>query len=208
MVAPKWTHYDVRSRRHEKVEEAPVNIADYPSLADRRLYNHSGVTRNKDLVIYNRVPKSGSSTFEALAEIVLKQKRMTRKKDHPFSSHSFSMAEEETLKNAVKSFPSNTFYNRHFYFVDLYDSSLGGVPYWVNTIRDPIKRFESEFHYLREPRRWMGEKPDQVSSTYTCVRVSLTFVCRFRIRLIGLIHLISPGRSGAAHLFGNISFFL
>ena len=61
------------------------------------------------------------------------------------------------------------FYNRHMYFINFEDfsSSNAGsrrpwtIPYWINTVRDPISRFQSFFFYKRAKSRWSERKKDQ-----------------------------------------------
>ena len=55
--------------------------------------------------------------------------------------------------------------DRHVYFVDAasYGVPEAVLPNWINVVRDPIERFVSSFHYLRQTKRWKNKpKPPEV----------------------------------------------
>ena len=59
-------------------------------------------------------------------------------------------------------------YDRHMYYIDVerYLIMADGentttVPNWFNFVRHPIRRFESDFYYLRSARRWKGIKSNR-----------------------------------------------
>ena len=48
-------------------------------------------------------------------------------------------------------------YDRHMYYIDA-ERYIGErsamIPNWFNFVRHPVKRFESDFYYLRSASRW------------------------------------------------------
>ena len=64
-------------------------------------------------------------------------------------------------------------YDRHMYYIDV-ERYLGEdenttVPNWFNFVRHPVRRFESDFYYLRSATRWRGIKsnrPNKVNSIF------------------------------------------
>ena len=53
-------------------------------------------------------------------------------------------------------------YDRHMYYIDVGRYFQGDnsttVPNWFNFVRHPVRRFESDFYYLRSAKRWKGIK--------------------------------------------------
>ena len=58
-------------------------------------------------------------------------------------------------------------YDRHMYYIAA-ERYLGErstmIPNWFNFVRHPVKRFESDYYYLRSASRWNGfkKKPNKV----------------------------------------------
>ena len=62
-------------------------------------------------------------------------------------------------------------YDRHMYYIDVErymtsgdeggDNATTVVPNWFNFVRHPVRRFESDFYYLRSAKRWKGAKSNR-----------------------------------------------
>ena len=59
-------------------------------------------------------------------------------------------------------------YDRHMYYINveryLRDNTTV-IPNWFNFVRHPVKRFESDFYYLRSASRWnrfKSNRPNKV----------------------------------------------
>ena len=170
-----WTLSEVR--RNPK-NEALIDVQDLPELHDIRLEqeqnwvsptnqlnlgtNNRTDTNDAPLVIYNRVPKTGSSTMQLLL----------RKAKNDLFAHvgvskwwhrANSKAEEEEIVKEWKEIRNATVWNKHMYFIDTSRYDLEFKANWINMVRNPIDRYISEFYFLRKPSRWakLADRPSQ-----------------------------------------------
>lgn len=168
--------YDI-SRRNKLYQGGSVLPSEYIALPAKHLpldLAAKNRTLPTNVVFYNRVPKTGSTTFHRL--ISLNSGRNLHRKNM-FSSFfapvSLSKTEfqdqcqskDQELHRVLIEMPKNfsaVLYNRHFYFANF--ETLSGCEMmpkmnWINMIRDPIDRFVSRFHYVRSLKRWGNVQP-------------------------------------------------
>ena len=67
-------------------------------------------------------------------------------------------------------------YDRHMYYIDA-ERYIGErsamIPNWFNFVRHPVKRFESDYYYLRSSSRWKAykSKPNKVKLQRRCLHL-------------------------------------
>ena len=172
-VAPNWTAFDVRCRDNNTYSK--MLSFDYVNrnfvrgeFPEVRLYASSirlsgsiaNSTHNTAMLIYNRVPKSGSTTVLNIIAQLSKLNGFSTFTSGFYASHSMPTAKELEFKNMVAAGPPHGnlhVYNRHMYYINVEQylrNNATMVPNWFNFIRHPVTRFESDFYYLRSASRW------------------------------------------------------
>nr|CAB3254130.1 heparan sulfate 2-O-sulfotransferase 1-like [Phallusia mammillata] len=130
-------------------------------------------TTNKFLpvVLYNRIPKSGSTSFTNLVYDLSKQNEIyilhintTGNKLTVSLADQISLAWNITHWDAVKP----AFYHGHFYYYSF--SSLGFQnPYYINILREPLDRLVSHYYFLRygdDYRKGLSRKKQGDKTTF------------------------------------------
>ncbi|CAH1772498.1 unnamed protein product [Owenia fusiformis] len=97
---------------------------------------------NKDIIVYNRLAKCGSTT---LMKTVEKFSNVTYKNDHNRSTGHFK---EPDIVDMVQSLTTPAFYVRHCKFINFTEYGFK-QPLFIQMIRDPIKRAISHFYYTK-----------------------------------------------------------
>ena len=107
------------------------------------------------VLIYNRVPKTGSSTVQNLFALQSDVYNFTYYPSDSYWDRVNSVKNEMELIQFLKNYPTDyLIYDQHTYFIDIdaYDKEF--KVNWINIVRDPIERFISEFYYNRQEERW------------------------------------------------------
>jgi len=158
----KWTMLDIRkaalSYKRELAgmggtlrlpEEAMVEIK--PSAVNR--------STNSDILIYNRVPKCGSSTMEGVLRALSRRNNFTIHFSQNYGGQVLSPTKEEELAKQVTKMGENgpVIFDRHFFTMEN-DRHHEHNFEWINIVREPVSRLVSMFHYLRKPARWASKK--------------------------------------------------
>ncbi|CAG5079692.1 Oidioi.mRNA.OKI2018_I69.PAR.g9324.t1.cds [Oikopleura dioica] len=131
-----------------------------------------GLTPNPQIVVYNRVPKCGSTTT---LDII----RFLRKKLHynvfndiaPKMKHFMESDEQEYgLVRNITQYKRPILYIRHVYFIDFPKYGYRD-PLYINIARDPVSLFISNYFYLRfgfqtaknttNAQNWKHDMPDE-----------------------------------------------
>lgn len=97
------------------------------------------------ILIYNKIPKTGSTTFLRVIQSVAVQKRYKVVHIQP---QTIWRSNETELLNLIKPQEKvlGKYFVRHFHFVP-----FQGFKYvYFNSFRDPIRRLESRFYYARK----------------------------------------------------------
>ena len=107
-------------------------------------------------MIYNRVPKTGSSTVQNLLALQSDIYNFTYYPSDSYWDRVNSVKNEIEMIKFWKSYPATSealFYDQHIYFIDVETYDKEFEVNWINIVRDPIERFISEFYY----NRWVVE---------------------------------------------------
>ena len=119
---------------------------------------------NAPLVIYNRVPKTGSSTMQDLLWLQVNETDLfAYERAYEYWHRANSKAEEEEMVKEWKEIQNTTIWEKHLYFIDTSRYDLEFKANWINIVRDPIDRYISEFYFLRRASRWayQADRPPQ-----------------------------------------------
>lgn len=106
------------------------------------------------IILYNRVPKCGSSLMNALLHYLANEKgtfKFIQSTD--YDQYRLSRNEQEALRSDLLDQSEQTYhrtvlYERHFHFVH-FTSCEKNLFFYINQIRDPLKRALSYYDYVR-----------------------------------------------------------
>jgi len=111
------------------------------------------VTEVDDLVvIYNRVPKTGSTSFAGVAyDLCIKNKFNVLHINITKNFHVMSLADQMRFANNVTNWHAKkpAFYHGHFAYIEFSRFAISARPIYINVIRDPIERLISYYYFLR-----------------------------------------------------------
>jgi hypothetical protein len=129
------------------VLEPAVGSLPRPSAANRTVASTA--------LIYNRVAKCGSSTLVALLRLLAARHGFTALSSRAFHVRRLDPRGEAELAATVRA-QQPVAYDRHFYH---FDWALHGLRVnMINMVREPVDRLVSNFHFVRNPRRWAGRE--------------------------------------------------
>jgi len=158
----KWTMMDIRktalSNKRELAglggilrlpEEAMAEIK--PTAVNRSTKSH--------ILIYNRVPKCGSSTVEGVLKDLSRRNNFSFHVSTNWWSQVLNPNEEEQLVDQLTKMGENgpVIYDRHFFTLDIVRQQENNFE-WINFVREPVSRMVSLYYYLRKPARWNSKK--------------------------------------------------
>ena len=136
---------------HGKKENEPIT----DELLDPTLVPPIGkLMLNTDLILYNRVPKCGSTTIINLMKAcrrLMKERYEIFNDIEPNQAHYLpTLAERlDFVRNSVDiSKKKPLIYLRHLHFIN-YTHYGESMPLYINIIRDPVEHFISNYYYLR-----------------------------------------------------------
>ena len=131
---------------------------------------------NRTFLIYNRVPKTGSTTMQTILRKLKKVNNFELRSSKDYVSYSKKTLEEQDFVAQILN--SNLYqyiHDGHYYYVPFEkyanDFQLSQVNLlWFNIVRNPVNRFISEFYYERRNSRWSKKKqPPKVRSLFNLV---------------------------------------
>ncbi|CAF0850856.1 unnamed protein product [Adineta steineri] len=106
------------------------------------------------IIVYNRVPKCGSTLLVRIFQILSNRTRaFTFRQSQELRHYRYSTEEQHTLVTDLVRYSYNVSYQRivyeqHFHFVNL-PSTSKNIFYYINQLRDPLERTLSEFDFER-----------------------------------------------------------
>jgi hypothetical protein len=172
LLEGEWTLDDIRRRYRRPLDLQVQNFDSLPSLSavTQAVDTPSARNRTRDsrLLVYNRVPKCASSTMQMVMAHLMRRNDFQYISSPVYWVKSLSVKEERAFfESLLKQQDKSVFaYDQHVYFVDGERRGVHSqdLPTWINVVRNPVERFVSQFHYLRQPKRWEDarEKPSQV----------------------------------------------
>jgi dermatan/chondrotin sulfate uronyl 2-O-sulfotransferase UST len=108
-----------------------------------------------DVIVYNRVPKCGSTTMGFLLEALKKPSNHYFKVENqiqPGQSHRFKSEEDEDRwLSDIQNRTRPTIIVRHQFFTESKKSigSSKNQVLWINLVRNPVDQFISSYYYMR-----------------------------------------------------------
>lgn len=132
----------------------------------------SNRSRPTPVLVYNRVPKCGSTTLVSLLTMLAKKNKFYVASSRVYNRKRLDQEEELELVNLLQTKKKPLAYDRHFHHIDwkkhdiqvsiLY--SIFPHDYQVNLInmvRHPVDRMVSNFYFVRNPSRWVAREVGQ-----------------------------------------------
>ena len=108
-------------------------------------------------IIYNRVPKCGSTTVHSLLEKLAFRNKYTFIISIQETGQSIMQADEQRML-ADDLFTKNTpwIFTRHMHVLNFTRFGTENAPKFINVIRDPVERKKSEFYYANPLKQEMS----------------------------------------------------
>ncbi|XP_077981877.1 uronyl 2-sulfotransferase-like [Glandiceps talaboti] len=126
-------------------------VKSYSKVLDARGKVHIMISitdMDDEMVIYNRVRKSGSRTVLKVMSTLSKQNGFQLNSSSIYRLMNVTLGEQAKLVNFIESIRPPFIYERHIHYLDF--SRFGyGPPIYINFIRDPSNRFVSDYYFER-----------------------------------------------------------
>ncbi|XP_014598153.1 PREDICTED: heparin sulfate O-sulfotransferase [Polistes canadensis] len=135
---------------HDAVVQVQNEIKDNKVKSDVRLYKPTSY--DEVVIIYNRVPKTASTSFVGLVYDLCKQNKY-----HVLHINVTNNMHTLTLFNQLQ-FVNNisrwntimpAFYHGHMAFLNFEKFGVKQTPFYINILRKPLDRFVSYYYFLR-----------------------------------------------------------
>ena len=103
--------------------------------------------RTAQCVIYNRLAKTGSTTTDVIIKQTAARNGVHVMRSNVHRRRALKSQDMADLNNRLQNSTKPWVYIRHIYFLDTLH--LTPAPVYINTVRDPIERMNSEFYWQR-----------------------------------------------------------
>ncbi|CAM1295130.1 Uncharacterised protein g1200 [Pycnogonum litorale] len=101
------------------------------------------------LLIYNRIPKCGSTTFNLLLKSLSQRNGYRHFSSNVYHKRRLTIGDQEQFVRKLKSMEEPLSVDRHLYFVN-FTKFNETSPIYMNVVRDPMDRLISSFYYVRK----------------------------------------------------------
>jgi len=151
-----WTLIDIRrTSRSDTLYPIWVNEATELNISNQENIKASNANRTvqSNILIYNRVPKCGSTSLKKILNYLAKKNSFKFESSQIFWREALRPAEEKSLYSYLTRPRSKFFFDRHFFIFDrdnVPDTKLN----MINMIRSPVERIVSLYYYNRIGSRW------------------------------------------------------
>ncbi|CAH1802871.1 unnamed protein product [Owenia fusiformis] len=148
-------------------------------------HNHRNITdleTNTTLIMYNRVPKCGSTTMDYFLKHLSKKNIFFYKRSTEYNHWRLDTQKLEKFIKSIKDkvhrmYPCDKFvYDRHIHYIDFTMFGIG-QPLYFNIIRDPVERARSHYYHNRlkkDTKRMRQYSAFQKNQTFEdCISESL-----------------------------------
>ncbi|XP_022253808.1 heparan sulfate 2-O-sulfotransferase 1-like [Limulus polyphemus] len=102
------------------------------------------------ILMYNRVPKSGSETMTMLISTLSHLNDFEHYRSSVFNKRQLSKDEQRAFVLEVMKHKPPFAYDRHIYFTNFFEFNYTN-PIYINTMRDPVEKVISRFFFWRVP---------------------------------------------------------
>ncbi len=107
------------------------------------------VNANDTIIVYHKVQKTGSTTFESIFASFCANRSFTYK-NYPSGRKDMNKQTQVKLVREVLGLrPRPAIFSKVFYFIDFASRGAFETPLFFGVVRDPVKRFVSYFNYIR-----------------------------------------------------------
>ena len=103
------------------------------------------------LVVFNRVPKCGSSSLQRIIWRQAKRQHFLFERARDYENHSIAVDEQRRLAAHASRLSQRrpVLYDRHMLFVDFARFGVP-LPAYINLVREPVRMQVSAFHFWRD----------------------------------------------------------
>nr|CAG4644894.1 EOG090X088H [Leptodora kindtii] len=122
-----------------------------PSRSFGSIFSTNGTGSLNSVLIYNRVPKTGSTSFVGFAyDLCLRNRFNVLHVNVSKNSHILSLSDQVRFVANISSWSDKnpSFYHGHFAYLDFAKYGFK-PPMYINLIRQPLERMISYFYFLR-----------------------------------------------------------
>ncbi|KAG1649407.1 Uronyl 2-sulfotransferase [Nymphon striatum] len=155
-------HYERKMEVNSKVLE--LNQSDNINVSKKENHSSSEIFANFDkndredkILIYNRIPKCGSSSLTKIIRKLAKTNNFTHHTSKNFDQWRLSSVEKERFVLRISNLKKPSSFDRHVFFVDfkrqvfeiyiIIITFRRKQPIYINMLRDPVERFVSSYYY-------------------------------------------------------------